>query len=142
MRTVWHYVISESLHLDYNSNDGCVRIAVCFTDTNNHTHTVSIISNSDEKLQCEYEFEGGVDIYTEFDNGKKTIHIFAQMGCCSHIETWCEMVSDYEFDVPKIQVVRREDVDYTADGYVVATNYIRVDGEQKNVSSIRKKCNS
>ncbi|MBD5387244.1 hypothetical protein HDR70_05105 [bacterium] len=85
---------------------------------------------------------GGDDIYTEFDYSKKTIHIFEQMGCCSRVETWCEMVSDYEFDVPKIQVVRREDVDYTADGYVVTTNYIRVDGELKNVSSTRKKCNS
>lgn len=82
---------------------------------------------------------GGDDIYTEFDYDKKTIHIFEQMGCCSHVETWCEMVSDYEFDVPKIQVVRREDVDYTADGYVVTTNYRRVDGELKNVSSTREK---
>ena len=49
------------------------------------------------------------------------------------------MGSDYEFDVPKIQVVRREDVDYTADGYVVTTNYRRVDGELKNVSSTREK---
>lgn len=84
---------------------------------------------------------GGVDIYTEFDYDKKTIHIFEQMGCCSHVEIWCEMVSDYDFDVPKIQVVRREDVDYTANGYVVTTNYKRVDGELKNVSSTRKKCN-
>lgn len=82
---------------------------------------------------------GGDDIYTEFDYDKKTIHIFEQMGCCSHVETWCEMVRDYELDVPKIQVVRREEVDYTADGHIVTTNYKRVDGELKEVSTTREK---
>ncbi|MDE6538051.1 MAG: hypothetical protein K2M13_08480 [Muribaculaceae bacterium] len=85
---------------------------------------------------------GGDDTYTEFDYDKKTIHIFEQLGCCSHVETWCEMVRDYKSDVPKIKVVRREDVEYTTDGYVITTNYKRVEGELKNVSSTRKKCNS
>lgn len=81
---------------------------------------------------------GADAIYTEFDYDKKTIHIFEQMGCCSHVEIWCEMVKDYEFDSPKIQVVRREDVGYT-DGLVVTTSYKRVDGELKKVSTTREK---
>lgn len=76
---------------------------------------------------------------TEFDHDKKTIHIFEQMGCCSYVETWCEMVSDHEFDTPRIQVVRKEDVDYTADGYEIKTIYKRIDGELKEVSSTCKK---
>lgn len=78
------------------------------------------------------------DIYTKFDYDNKTIHIFEQMGCCSHQETWCEMVSDYEFDPPKVRIVRREDVDYTSDGHIITTIYKRVDGELKEVSSTRK----
>lgn len=81
----------------------------------------------------------GGEGYTEFDYDKKTIHINEQMGCCSHVETWCEMIRDYEFDTPKVQIVHREDVDYTADGYVVKTIYKRIDGELKEVSSTHEK---
>lgn len=76
---------------------------------------------------------------TEFDHDKKTIHIFEQTGCCSYVETWCEMVSDHEFDTPRIQVVREEKVYYTADGHENKTIYKRIDGELKEVSSTCKK---
>ncbi len=82
---------------------------------------------------------GSDDIYTEFDYEKKTIHIFEQMGCCSHVETWCEMVKDWDYDKPKLQVVKQEEVDYTADGYVITTVSKRVDGELKQISSKREK---
>ena len=58
---VWHQIASDNLRLDYNTYDGRVRITIGFTDKNEHSHTFSIISYSDKKLQCEYEFEGSVD---------------------------------------------------------------------------------
>lgn len=79
------------------------------------------------------------DSYTEFDYDNKTIHIFEQMGCCSHVETWCAMVKDSEYSNPKLRIVRKEDVDYTADGYVIKTIYKRVDGELKEVVSTKRK---
>lgn len=58
---VWHHVTSDCIRLDYNTYDGRVRITVGFTDKNKHSHTFSIIFYGDEKLRCEYEFEGCVD---------------------------------------------------------------------------------
>lgn len=57
----WHHILSDCLSLDYNTYNGRVCIAVGFTDTNNHSHTFSINYYGDEKLQCQYEFEGCVD---------------------------------------------------------------------------------
>lgn len=82
---------------------------------------------------------GSEDIFTEFDHEKKTIHIYEQLGCCSHIETWCEMVSDWEYDTPKIQVVRQEEVSYTPDGYMTTTISKRIDGELTPISTTHKK---
>lgn len=58
---VWHHITSDCLRLYYNTNDGRVRITVGFTDKNKHSHTFSILSYRGKRLQCEYEFEGGVD---------------------------------------------------------------------------------
>lgn len=77
-------------------------------------------------------------IVTEFDYDKKTIHIFEQMGAGSHVETWCEMVRDNEYDKPKIQIVRQEDVYFTVDT-IFKTTYVRIDGELKKVSTIHEK---
>lgn len=81
---------------------------------------------------------GGEDIYTEFDYDKKTIHIFEQMGCCSNVESWCEMTSEYEYDTPKVRIIRQEKVDYI-NGYEIRTNYKRIDGDLKEISSTREK---
>lgn len=82
---------------------------------------------------------GSDDIYTEFDYNKKTIHIFEQMGCCSHVEIWCEMVKDWDFEEPKLQVVKREKVEYRADGYIETTLSKRVDGELQQISTTLEK---
>lgn len=111
----------------------------CFDIVNGSANvTPGILQPMDEK-PFNNIVSGSEDIYTEFDYEKKTIHIFEQMGCCSHVETWCEMVKDWEYDTPKIQVVRQEEVDYTADGYMVTTKSKRVDGELKEVSQKREK---
>lgn len=81
----------------------------------------------------------GYDNYTEFDSDNKTIHIFKQMGCCSHVETWCEMVKDWDYEKPKLQIVKREEVDYTVDGYMITTISKRVDGELQQISRTREK---
>lgn len=73
------------------------------------------------------EIVGEIDTYFDYDN--KTIHIFEQMGCCAHVETWCELVADYEWEKPSIKVVRREEIDYTADGRQLTKIYRRVDGK-------------
>lgn len=52
---------------------------------------------------------------TDFDYQNKTIRIFEQMGCCAHVETWCELVREYEWEKPSVKVVRREIVDHTGD---------------------------
>lgn len=79
---------------------------------------------------------------TEFDFDKKTIHISESIGCSNHIETWCEMVSDYEFDSPKLQVVKKEEVEIEADDngefYRVTTLYKRVDGALTKISTTRE----
>lgn len=81
----------------------------------------------------------GYDNYTVFDSDNKTIHIFEQMGCCSHVETWCEMVKDWDYEKPKIQIVKRKEVDYTADDYMITTISKRVDGElQQNSMTCEK----
>ncbi|WP_305156692.1 hypothetical protein [uncultured Muribaculum sp.] len=69
------------------------------------------------------------EINTYFDYNKKTIHIFEQMGCCSHVETWCELIADYEWEMPAVKVVRREEIDYTADGRQLTRVHKRVDGK-------------
>ena len=84
---------------------------------------------------------GAEDIYTEFDYENKKIHIYEQMGCCSHWETWCEMVRDWEWDPPKLQVVRQERVEYSVDGYEHKEIYERVDGELKKVLTKKSKIN-
>lgn len=79
---------------------------------------------------------------TEFDFDKKTIHISESIGCSNHIETWCEMVSDYEFDTPKLQVVKTEEAEIKADDngefYKVTTLYKRVDGALTKISTTRE----
>ena len=84
---------------------------------------------------------GKDNTYTEFDYDNKTIHIYEQMGCCSHVETWCAMIKDGAYNTPKIRIVRKEDVDYTDDGYKLTKIYERVDGELKEVSNTREKIN-
>lgn len=81
---------------------------------------------------------GAEDIYTEFDYDKKTIHISEQLGCCSHVESWSEMIQDYEFDTPKVRIVRKEKVEYI-NGYEYRTNYKRIDGDLKEISTTREK---
>lgn len=58
---VWHYIKQECLDLEYNTYNGYVRISVCFTDDNNHTHTFSIKSDVHGSILSEYLFEGSVD---------------------------------------------------------------------------------
>ena len=59
---VWPHITSGCLRLDYNTYDGRVRITVGFTDKNKHSHTFSILSYRSKRLQCEYEFEGSVNV--------------------------------------------------------------------------------
>jgi hypothetical protein len=73
---------------------------------------------------------------TDFDFKNKTIHIFEQIGCCSHIETWCKMMSDYDFGPQKLVVYKQEDVVYWNDGTTHKTIYKRVDGELKKEEEI------
>jgi len=68
-------------------------------------------------------------IDTEFDYENKTIHIFEQMGCCSHVETWCKLMADDEWEKPSVKVVRKEEVDYTVDGRQLTKVYVRKNGE-------------
>ncbi len=70
---------------------------------------------------------GEIDTYFDYNN--KTIHIFEQMGCCSHVETWCELVAENEWDKPSVKVVRMEEIDYTADGRQLTRIYVREDGK-------------
>lgn len=79
-----------------------------------------------------------IDVHTEFDYDKKTIHIFEQIGCGSSVESWCEMVRDFEYDTPKVRIVRKEKVEYV-NGYEYRTNYKRIDGDLKEISSTREK---
>lgn len=79
-----------------------------------------------------------IDVHTEFDYDKKTIHIFEQIGCCSSVESWCEMVRDFEYDTSKVRIVRKEKVEYI-NGYEYRTNYKRIDGDLKEISSTREK---
>lgn len=58
---VWHYIKPECLDLEYNTYNGYIRISVCFTDDNNHTHTFSIKSDVYGSILSEYLFEGRVD---------------------------------------------------------------------------------
>ena len=80
-------------------------------------------------VSTEYSSDMVGEIDTYFDYTKKTIHIFEQMGCCSHVETWCEFISDYEWEPPTAKVVRREEIDYTVDGRKLTRFYERVEGK-------------
>lgn len=82
---------------------------------------------------------GSDEIYTKFDYNKKTIHISEQIGCCSHIETWCEMVKDWVYEKPKLRVVKRVETEYRADGYTETTISKRVDGKLQQISTTLKK---
>lgn len=109
----------------------------CFDIVNGEANiTPGILHSMDEEPYNNIVTGDGID--TEFDFKNKTIHIFESLGCCSYQETWCEMVSDYEYDEPKIQVVRREYVENMSD-YVIKKIYKRIDGELKEVSSTREK---
>lgn len=58
---VWYYIKPECLDLEYNTYNGHIRISVCFTDDNNHTHTFSIKSDVSGSILNEYLFDGSVD---------------------------------------------------------------------------------
>lgn len=80
---------------------------------------------------------------TEFDYDKKTIHIYQSFGCCAGAETWCEMVDDNPDGVPRLQIVRKKEVE-TMHGvdeevYRITTLYKRVDGNLKKISTTREK---
>lgn len=59
------------------------------------------------------------------------------MGCCSHVEiwceliadNWCELIADNEWEAPTVKVVRREEINYTGDGRRLTRGYKRVDGK-------------
>lgn len=57
---------------------------------------------------------GGLCGETTFDYDKKTIHISEQMGCCSHVETWCKLIPGKFGEKDKVKVIRREESDYYA----------------------------
>lgn len=58
---VWKPITPNCLHFEYNTNDGRIRIAVRFTDTNNHTHTFAINHSGSDMIICEYLFERELD---------------------------------------------------------------------------------
>lgn len=82
------------------------------------------------------EMVGG--IYTEFDYDKKTIHIVEQIGCCAHIETWCEYISDSEWDKPSVVVIKEEHVESNMDGQKTEV-YTRQNGKLELTNTIMKK---
>lgn len=73
------------------------------------------------------DYVGNID--TSFDYAKKTIHITEQIGCCRHVDTWCEFVADDEWDRPSVKVTRKEEVEHTSDGRQLTKVYIREDGK-------------
>lgn len=107
----------------------------CFDIVNKEaTVTPGILQPMDEEpynniVSTNYPEDMVGTIDTEFDYSDKSIHIFEQMGCCSHIETWCKLIAEDEWEKPSVKIIRREEVDYAADGRILTKVYERENGE-------------
>lgn len=80
-------------------------------------------------VSTNYPSDAVGEIDTYFDYVDKSIHIFEQMGCCSHVETWCKLIAEDEWEKPSVKIIRREEVDYAADGRILTKVYERENGE-------------
>lgn len=81
---------------------------------------------------------GGENGETEFDYINKKMHQYETIGCCSSIETWCEMVSDYEGDVPKLRIIEQSHINFSLDGINITDTYRRINGELLKVATHRE----
>lgn len=59
--SVWPHITTDGMDLKYNTYDGRILISIFFTDSNNHTHTISINSFGNGGAVCQYQFEGSIN---------------------------------------------------------------------------------